>query len=246
MDSKAPALQRGIDILRMIGKNGASTSTKIEKELNIPRASLNRFIDCLIENDFLSTAGDTRDLSIGNELLHLVMSTYEKNPLIVVMSPILKRLAQQWQAAFVFYGYRENFTIEWLAKQEPDGAIRTMAPGFRTQCLNMNAQGQLFLSFLSDQEIRDYVDMGLVKKATEQSLTSAEALIERCQYIRRRGYAFQQRENNPVMQQIAVPLKFPGDMANYAVGCFLPFDFNETDKLAEQMLLECSRISGSE
>jgi DNA-binding IclR family transcriptional regulator len=246
MNSKAPALQRGIDILKMVGKNKIANLNELENELNIPRASLNRFIDCLTENDFLSPAGDNRNLSIGNQLLHLVMSAYEQNPLVMTVLPTLKRLAQQWQATFVLYGYKEKFIIEWLAKQEPEGGIRTMAPGFRTQYLNMNAQGQLFLSYLSEDEVMEYINSGMVKKATEYSLTGIEELFTRCNHIRRRGYAVQIRENSPVMQQIAVPLNISGDNSTYALGCFLPFDFNKTEKLAEQMLLACSRLSGNE
>jgi len=245
MNSKAPALQRGIDILKMVGENKIANLNELENELNIPRASLNRFIDCLTANDFLSPVDNKRNLSIGTQLLHLVMSAYEQNPLIMTVLPTLKRLAQQWQMTFVLYGYKEKFTIEWLAKQEPEGGIRTMAPGFRTQYMNMSAQGQLFLSYLSEDEIIEYIDSGMVKKATEYSLTDVKDLVARCNHIRKRGYAVQIRENSPVMQQIAVPLNISGDNSTFALGCFLPFDFDKTEKLAEQMLLECSRLSGN-
>jgi DNA-binding IclR family transcriptional regulator len=246
MGSKAPALQRGIDILQMIGQNGGSTSAQLEKTLNIPRASLNRFLDCLKENNFIDYSDRERNLSIGSELLHLVMTNYEHNSIVGAISPLLKRLAQQWQATFVFYRYREPFTIEWVAKQEPENGIKTMAPGFTTQCLNMNAQGQLFLSYLTDKKIVEYVNAGLARAATKQSLICAERLTERCQQIRQQGYAIQKRENNFVMQQIAVPLKLSGNDSIYALGCFLPLNFNETENLTEQMMFESSRLSGSE
>ena len=242
MKSKAPALQRGIDILQLVGKTGRVTPTQFEQQLGIPRASLNRFISCLVENEFLDPV-DEGGFRLGSDLLRLVMTAYEQDSLVKSVMPLLKQLACQWRQSFVCYGYREKFTIEWLAKVEAPGGIKTMVPGFRTQHLNMNAQGQLFLSFLDDSRIKEYVESGFVKAATEYSLTGYDELLKRCQEIRRSGYAWQRRENSLVMQQLAVPLQISGDSRRYVLGCFLPLEFSEIERLREDMLLACSQLS---
>lgn len=238
MASNAPALQRGIEIINLVSERSDCTPTLIEKELNIPKASCSRLIEALLENNTLEYAHGNRHLKLGKSLTCQVMRSYEKESLVVAVKSMLRRLAEKWGVTFVVYEYLEEFQLIWRVKNEPEGGIKTRPPGFSINHLNINAQGQLFLSMLSDVRIRQYVEKGFAVSHTKHTLTTYDDLLERAEKIRRDKYAYQERESNLSMKQIAVPLNIREVDGIYALGCFLPVDFSETDKLRDSMLLE--------
>lgn len=246
MASNAPALQRGIEIINLVSERRDCTPTLIEKELNIPKASCSRLIEALLENNTLEYAHAGRYLKLGKSLTCQVMRSYEKESLVVAVKPMLRRLSERWGVTFVVYEYLDEFQLIWRVKDEPEDGIKTRPPGFSINHLNINAQGQLFLSMLSDEQIREYVEKGFAVSRTKHTLTTCDDLLKRVEQIRRDNYAYQERESNLSMKQIAVPLNIRELDGIYALGCFLAVDFTETYGLRDSMLFEAGILCEAE
>jgi len=163
-----------------------------------------------------------------------------------LVKPILKQLAEKFHATFVVFEYVDEFNVFWRVKEEGVDGIMTRPPGFKIHSLNVNAQGQLFLSYFSDDRIKAYVKQGLAVAKTEHTLVKYADLIKRIKQIREQGYAYQERESALSMKQIAVPLIIRNIHGTFALGCFLPIDFCETDQLREAMLIASSKLCEAE
>ncbi len=246
ISSSVPALERGCEIIELVSANPEITFNKLYEMLDIPRASFGRIINTFIEQDFLQFDENRKVLSIGDRLLNAVLDYHENQHFTVTALNVLENLWLKWRVTFTIAEYKEPFSIIWRAKRSGPANIRTRAPGFCSQKLNISAQGQLFLSLLPDQKIKEYFDKGMAVSRTPFSITTCELMMERVQRIREQGYALQEKENNISIKQLAVPIKFRNTDGIYSLFCFLPLDFSETEKLKDDMLLEANKILSQE
>jgi DNA-binding IclR family transcriptional regulator len=244
-NSSVPALQRGCEIISAISQNAGISCTELGELLGIPKASLNRMLKCLLENGFLEQDAK-KGLRIGCALTYTVSKSHENSPLVMSSKKMLERLSSKWDATFVVYEYREPYQVIWQVKRESINGIKTQPPGLSTSKLNINAQGQLFLSQMSDEKIKKFYDEGHAKKATQFTIMTKDKMLERAEEIREKGYAIQERENHPSMKQVAVPLKFRNIPGVFALGCFLPLNYEKTEKLKDDMLLESGLLTNQE
>ncbi len=238
MNNNVPALQRGCDIIKAVSESRGISCAELGEELGIPKASLNRMLKCLLDNGFLRQNPKTKGLEIGVDLSYAVGRSEENSPLSMATRGMLAKLSEKWGATFVVYEYCDPFQVIWRVKHEPSGGIKTQASGLRTSKMNMNAQGQLFLSALPDAKIAEFFESGLAHKATQFTVMSFEPMMERVREIREQGYAAQERENHPSMKQVAVPLKIKNVPGAFSLGCFLSGDFEDVSALTDDMLFE--------
>jgi len=243
--SEVPALQRGLEIIRKVALN-KYTLPQLEAELKIPKASFGRLIKCLQENDFINIESGTKFLSVGDDLSFLAMESYENSAIWQQGNESVRKLSDRWGVTFVIHEYRNPFLVYWRVKSVPPGGINTKAVGFYMQGLNSNSQGQLFLSQMPESKVEDFFASKLTKTPSEYTLESYNELKPRLTEIKRCGYAYQERENNPLMKQISVPLKIQGNNGKFCLTCYLPLDFKEVNPLRDNMLFEAARVGGIE
>ncbi|MDD2479451.1 MAG: IclR family transcriptional regulator C-terminal domain-containing protein [Victivallaceae bacterium] len=243
--SKVPALQRGLEIVRIVAK-GNYTLPQLEAELEIPKASFGRLIKCLSDNGFIDIEEGTKLLSAGDELIFIAMESYENSVVWREGNRSVRELSERWGVTFVIHEYREPFRIYWRVKSVPTNGINTKPAGFYMQGLNCNSQGQLFLSQLPELTVKDFFAFKLIRVTSEHTLKSYDELKPRLEEIRSNGYAYQERENNPFMKQISVPLKLQGSNGKFCLTCYLPLDFKDVEPLRDSMLFEAARVGGTE
>jgi DNA-binding IclR family transcriptional regulator len=242
--NNVPALQRGIEIIRSAA-SGRYTLPQLEAELGIPKASFNRLVKCLADNEFISIKPGSRGLELGDEAIFQAMEYYENSIPYRLGYGSVYNLSNRWGVTFVIHEYCAPGRVYWRVKQVPPGGINTKPVGFCMGFFNSNAQGQLFLSQMTDREVMQYFESGKIK-TDKYTITSHEEMVPRLETIRRQGYAYQERENNPFMKQIAVPLLLHGHSGKFCLTCYMPLDFEEVEKLRDNMLYEAARVSGIE
>ena len=243
--SEVPALQRGLEIIRTVA-SGKYTLTQLEAELKIPKASFGRLMKCLFDNDFINIEPGTKYLSVGDDFTLLAMEAYENSPVWRQGNESVRKLSERWGVTFVIHEYRDPFLVYWRVKSVPPGGINSRAAGFYMQGLNSNSQGQLFLSQMRDSKVREFFESKLIRVASEYTLKSYQELKPRLDEIRKQKYAYQERENNPFMKQISVPLKLQGSRGRFCLTCYLPLDFKDVEPLRDNMLFEAARVGGIE
>jgi len=128
-------------------------------------------------------------------------------------------------------------------KSEPKNGISTQSCGFVTHDLHCNAQGNVFLSTMSDEEIRNYVSGNDLRRITPETLTDVDSLLSRVQYVRENGYCYQKNENHKSMQQVAVPLEITNEPAILCIGCYLPLQFTNMEAIIEDILTEALTLN---
>ncbi len=243
--SEVPALQRGLEIIRTVASE-KYTLPQLEAELKIPKASFGRLMKCLFDNDFINIEPGTKRLSVGDDFTLLAMEAYENSSVWRQGNESVRKLSERWRATFVIHEYRDPFLVYWRVKSVPPGGINTRPAGFYMQGLNCNSQGQLFLSQMRNSKVKEFFESKLVRIASEHTLKSYHELKPRLENIRKCKYAYQERENNPFMKQISVPLKLQGNTGKFCLTCYLPLDFKNVDSLRDNMLFEAARVGGIE
>ena len=105
MSVGVPALSRGLEILRMVSERGDCVSAVLERELAIPKASLQRLIDTMVGAGALAYVEGGKRLRIGDALTAIVSGAYENDSLVSLTKPMLKRLAEIRERS---YAYQEG------------------------------------------------------------------------------------------------------------------------------------------
>jgi IclR family acetate operon transcriptional repressor len=243
--NKTPALQRGLEIIKK-ATTGDYTIQRLENETGIPKASFGRLLRCLSDNGFIAIDQQSKIVTTGDELLFSAMDSYERSPVYIETRGMLARLGAQWSQTFVIHKYREPFTAVWIAKTIPNGAINTRPIGFSMQGLNANAQGQYFLSQLPHRMVEEFFEKGLKRVHSAHTITDPETMKIRLADIREKGYVYIERENSPMMKQLAVPLKLRGEQGIFCLTCYMPLEFDSVTNLRDCMLFEAGRLTGIE
>lgn len=242
MNNTTPALQRGIEILNYIASNGSISYTELEASLGIPKASLSRLLSCLESNHYLWQSPHDKRFQIGNALVFRASQAYENDPIVITSRPVVNRLAEKWDLTFVVYEYRHPSQLLWRVKHESSNGIKTQPEGFATNKLNINAQGQLFLARMPENELSECLNETL-QRSTQHTLTSRDNILKRIEEIRKQGYAYQERESSLSFKQLAVDFAIPGTTARLALGCFIPMEFSNVDAVCDDMLLERDKLT---
>ncbi|MHC4873702.1 MAG: IclR family transcriptional regulator domain-containing protein [Planctomycetota bacterium] len=244
--SDAPALQRGIDIINLVAQNPDISLAQLEEELSIPKASMMRLISTLTDNGYLKAGTHKKSFRLGDSLINEVFTSHNRDKTISLLRPMLKRLSKKWDATFVIFKFLPGYKVLWYVKEESEVSIRTKEPGAVSENINNNAQGKYFLSTLDDEELNNYLDSYTPRKSTEFTVWEKDKLLKQIAEIRKTGFAAQSQENTLTNQQIAVPVKIPGEKEPDCLTAYLNIDFDKLDELKKDMLFESSCLEEKE
>jgi DNA-binding IclR family transcriptional regulator len=240
MKYDVPALNRGCRVIELACKRPGITVTELAEKLDIPKASMNRIIRCLMDSGFIKQDARKKGVTAGNLLTENVFRAYNNMPVVNAALPMLRTLSEKWKTAFALYEFEKPYTLVWRATRNHPEGIKTQPPGFSTTRLNMNAQGQLFMSTLENSEIKNFFENSMAYKATATTIISFKKMMPRIEQIRKNKYAFQEKENNPSMKQYAVPVEFSNITGVFCIGCFLRMEFEKGENLLNDMIYETS------
>lgn len=157
---------------------------------------------------------------LGDEFLRLAFAHHEARPEDARIQPILRALTTRFGET-VHYAVLDGRDIVYRAKLDaPAGAVRlTSTIGGRNPA-HCTGVGKLLLSYrLRDlTSVERWVEAQRLERRTAQTITTAAGLHTEFERIRQVGYAVDDRENEDLVNCLAVPLNFgPGGEPRGAV-----------------------------
>lgn len=237
------AAARVLDILDLLknSPDGASIS-EIATGVDLPKSSVFRYLATLESRDYVEQDPDTGAYRFG--LAFLLSHTRYRQILAARAKPYLEKLRDRFQET-INLAILDGNRITYLEIVESQRAIRFAArPGDRDP-IHSSALGKAIASTLDEARVREILETEGMPKRTPHTITGVEELLAELQVIRKRGYAFDNRENEEDGRCVAVPI--PGTATPVALSLSAPavrISLDEVGDVAEALIETAEALAG--
>jgi len=204
---RVTSLDKALSILELVLDQDRDLSiTEISQKLGMGKGTVHRILNTLKERKFFQQDSHTKLYGLGVRTLEIGTASKREKFLRKAMAPFMMELyetcgetinAAVWEYNEIRYIYRLE-SAEMLRISTPAGA---RFPGY---CA---ATGKIFLSFFSDEDIRQiYGRKNAFKRYTERTVDSVDALILDIEKIRIKKVAIDDEETLSGVYCVAAPV----------------------------------------
>ncbi len=185
-----PPVERALSLLRHIGsgrrcRNLSTTS----KELGINRTTLIRLIHTLEANRMIEQIEEGAGYRLGPALISLAAQAIHGRDIVQVCQPLLAELARTTGMS-AHLGILDGIDLVYLVHEAPrTHLVSNMRPGSRLSA-HTSSGGRAILSEMSDDDIRALFGGVELRKLTEKTPLTVEAVLEQAQQDRQLGVAW--------------------------------------------------------
>jgi DNA-binding IclR family transcriptional regulator len=172
-------------------QDGGLSLGDISKQLNIPRATIQRIVKTLVTEGLLTKRDTARSISLSPELL--AMGAAKAVDLVERTHPVLRNLALQTGETVDLSRFNRDHAV--FVNQVP-GSHRLLAVSAvgQTFPLHCTANGKAMLSLLSDEQLKPLLQRKL-SAYTPKTITSAARLRQSLAQTLENGFATDMEEH---------------------------------------------------
>lgn len=204
-ESFVRAFSRGLDVIEALGNGVRKKSiSNIADETGLSRAAARRLLMTLAERQFVTTDGKT--FALSPRVLNLGLTYLHTLPFWPYAQPALEELRATTHESCGM-AVLDGADIVYVLRV-PSRRILAMNANIGTRLPALNVSlGQVLLSDLDDEALKNFcADTDFIPR-TSKSITSAKTLKPALDQIRSKGYAWVDGELDPAICGIAVPLR---------------------------------------
>lgn len=198
------AFARGLSVIESMGTGPPRKSiAQIAAATNLPRSVVRRLMMTLCEQRYAQTDGKLyaltpRVLSLGLSYLHSL-------PFWRYAQPSLEKLRSQVQESCAMAVLHEEDIVYVLRIPARRILAMNLSIGSRLPA-HLVSLGQVLIAHLDEPALRQYLSVAKLNPFTSGTITKARVFKKRLEAVRRQGYAWVDRELDPAICGIAVPV----------------------------------------
>jgi len=240
-------LGKALDILNYIKDNPSSEGvslTEISKALGIGKSGVHRLLDTLMAYNFIEkNSENTTSYRLGWGLYHAGNAVPKQHVLsgsnyIAVVEKLCKTFMET-----VNLGIFSNYEVIVIHQVGPNRMLRTNTEIGEREPLYCTALGKLFLSELTDEEIRRYYEKVKPESKTEKTIVTAEGMIKELAEVRKKGYSEDNEEYVDGMSCVAMPIRDFMGKIKYGISVSGPTS-RMTEEKRTEILTELEKACG--
>jgi IclR family KDG regulon transcriptional repressor len=204
---RVTSLEKALSILELVLDQDRDLSiTEISQKLGMSKGTVHRILSTLKARKFFQQDNKTKMYGFGVRTLEIGMATKRERFLRKAMAPFLIDLHEKCRETVnaAVWEYNE---IRYIYRLESEEMLRisiTAGARFPGYCA---ATGKIFLSYFSDEDIRQiYGRKKELKKYTERSVGSVDALIREIEKVRIKKVAIDDEESLVGVYCVAAPI----------------------------------------
>lgn len=204
---------RTLDIIEYVVSRGRPlVAQEIAAALLIPVSSLSYLLNTLVERGYLARTGRRYAPGLGLERLQATAPVFT---LADRVAPLVRALRIQLNETASFF-VRQEWTVEALATETSDHALRYAVPTGGGAPLHAFSAGKALLAAMSDQELRRYFATAERAAFTPATIVGEAGLRAEIAGIRASGIARTSEEHTPGIVGLGRAARIGGEV----VGAF--------------------------
>lgn len=181
------------------------TAEEIARAADLPRGSVYRYINALIENGLVERSGDGSEFKLGYRLLHFSSAVEIDSSLETVVLPYMERLRNETGETVSLTVLQGSTRAAAISSLEAYANVRVAPPIGDSIPLNAGANHKAILAFRPEDQWAT-VFAGELPRYTSNTITDPDALADELRRIRSQGYATSDQEIYEGAWGVAAPI----------------------------------------
>ncbi len=203
-------LLRGLDVIEVLAEAdpGGMGPSAIGDSVDLDKATVSRLLRTLIEAGWVAQDPATRRYRLSGKLLRLAAHVRVHLDLRTAAAPHLRHLWSQLGET-VHLGVMEDLNVVYLDKLESPSSIQLVSRVGQLMPLHSTSLGKAMLAALPVDEREQRLARMDFAPRTDRTITSVAAFREEITLSQSRGYAIDDRENEPLGACVAAAIVGP-------------------------------------
>lgn len=202
-DNTLKSVDKVFKMVEHLKTNGGKTVTELSQELDMPKSTVQVYLNTLAKNKFVVQNG--AKYQIGLQFLQYGMYALWNEPVFPNVKSKVEELADttgELAACFV----EELGEAVYVYGMEGNRAVRTdLTMGDRSD-LHCTASGKAVFAHLPEERIEEILPSDPLEQKTAQTITDPDELRDELRRIRERGHAYSREESIEGMRSVAAPI----------------------------------------
>ena len=224
--------------------NGVNTVTEISKECEYSLSTTHRLLQTLKKSGFVVRDERERHYYLGPLISELASNSQLNHRLLLMCSleelSRLSYISQETIAMRIQIGLNSYQLYEIPSKQN---ISVNLDPPDIEPIIPEGPMNKVFLTHLSDRELRSVLNGYLVAAANKDNLPDLDTLINETKQVRQQGYAISQNERFPGITALAVPVmnyRLPAAISIVGIDSRI---MEKVEELVRELKVSAGRIS---
>ena len=199
----APALEKGLDVLELLAKDGRPrTMASIAEELGRSKSEIFRMIFVLLHRGYLERLPGTDEIYLTDRLLSLALQTQRVRDLVSEALPAMQALSTQTQCSAHLVVVHQGETMVVASASGIADMNFTLKLGYRRLALDATS-GLVILAFQDEHRRHRLVEEAAAKMEAPLQVAEVEAELDR---IRARGYELHRSRDFMGLLDVCCPI----------------------------------------
>lgn len=232
-------IERIAAILDLVGENPQGMSIRdLSSQVGLPKGTVHRLLSSLTYIGYIRQDASSRNYFLGLKLLELAGLAASQLDLRKIAEPLLHSLADKSRET-VHMVVWERDEVVYIEKMEPPvdmGGLRMASRVGARNPAHSCAVGKVLLSYLSQDELDDFISRRGLPARTANTITDGMDLRRELRTIWAQGYAFDDEENEKGIRCVGAPVLGDSGRPVAAISASGPA-FRVTKKIAQDVLM---------
>ncbi len=204
VETAVPALDKSVLILDYLGAQGFASFSQIAAALHLPKSTLSRQLDSLLQHGLIRRQGES--YALGLRLYQLGQCAYAHYDLKEAAAPFLAKLRDS-TGLTCHLGILEGMQPVYLVKVESPYTVIVRSYVGKRLPIHSTALGKVLLAYSDPDLCERIIEARLpFERFTEHTLTDKASLYAELSKVRMQGFACDAEEDNEGVVCYAVPV----------------------------------------
>jgi DNA-binding IclR family transcriptional regulator len=196
---------RALEVLDCFENHSDLSLKQLHEITGMNKSRIIRLCGTLNKSGYLKYDSETQQYSLGFRFLVLGNAYEQRNTLISVSRPVLKKLAKNTAESASLFVIDDIFRT-CIAREEGSRSLRlSLSEGQRFEIYS-GASGKVLLAFGPEELKRRIIRKNKLKKLTAHTITEPKQILSELDTIRMQGYAFSAGERDPDVGALSAPI----------------------------------------
>ncbi|MBC9245823.1 IclR family transcriptional regulator [Paracoccus sp. 11-3] len=198
-------LDRALDMLDLLSANKGLTLSEVAEQMDQSPSTVHRLLHSLAARGMVESDQATQAWTIGPATFRLGSAFMRRSGIVERARPILRALMEH-TGETANLGILNGDSVMFLSQVETQETIRAFFPPGTRSPLHASGIGKALLAFGGAEVLETLMQGQGLKKFTDKTLTTPEALEADISRTRARGFSFDDEERTRGMRCIAAPV----------------------------------------
>lgn len=235
---------RVLDLFEFLARwDSEKTHAEIAEELGIPKSSLTKLLQTLLQRGYLAYVPASKGYALGPAIGRLSKRASEGGDLIAAAAPVLTWMSSETQESCALNfvkGDRSEVVASAVGPHRLNYSMKSgdVAPLYAT------SGGKILLAHLPQIMLDEYLDRVAFERITPKTISSVQVLRQELDEARRSGFAYVNEEFTPGIAGVAVAVlsRSGYPVASLNVATPVPRFDDDKRRLCEETLSRAARM----